>query len=1455
MNSLDLSPILFRRKTQQEDSTKIKLDFPKSKNPNFRHSISIKKKNNTIIQTRKRSSKGLNSSKRVLNDRPISYSSKQCTYFDLINNKIIKINNLETKRKSNEIMKTRTHNLIKRDILEIINEYNSSSKKKTFILNNSNNHSLKIIEDSIKKRINNMKIEFEKKTKKLIKSSFSTKNMINQFTSIYHKKKIKDKTKKRMRGSLLIEENHIFDKNEVFNIKLIKKRCKSFDYNENTKNRILSRIKYKIYKKFNEKLTTITSNISFDDDIDKEKNSKGFSFAPNSNFIFIFDILLIAANLYNFIFIPLKIAQNNNIREKDSIIKEIIHCIIDLIYLFDLIIGFFRGYYNYDMEIIRNNKKIFYHYLKGYFIIDLLESIPNESLIRIFMKPNNRTYFAQNNIKQNISMILFLIKPFKVFKIVRKRQNKALEDFYTYLSENYYLERLIKFLIYFLIFFLFVHLFVCLHIYLAQQSYPNWMTYTNIVNKTFIEKYITSFYFMITTMTTVGYGDIICISTIERTYHIILLVIGTLLYTFLVSKIGNYLRDQSHEQIKLNKDLNILESIRITYPTMSFNLYSKIKYHLLSIFNKRKKTGISLLLNGVPDAIKIDLLFKIYSNVINNFIFFKNVKNSNFIHQTLTSFIPLTMKKEETVILEGETIQNIIFVKDGRLSMEIAIDLNDPYKSIQKYIEINFIGISRHEELKNYNYFRNINSIMTLKTKNFNDLKNKIDNILLDNQKITTNNNSFYNNGISVDLGRMDFSRNELDQSENSNFQIIKILDIRKNEYYGDIHLFLEQPSPFTLKAKSRIVELLILRKNDAIMLSKNFPNIWRRIQNKSYHNLVSIKYLTFKTLKKYYNIYFYNKNNKEKNIILNLDMTRNSIFSNSENNISFSTANKKNNLEQNVNKTNNFQNIANIKTFNNINNKNKILSRYNQSKRNSEDTFSKELNFSYNSFNSGSLQNNSQFKFPNSIITVRKDEIIKEDKFLKLNSFKFRKSAQLIKKKALDNYTFKQDNESIKHTLSSPKKLMHINTFKSKNSLTSNSQNQEDKNIEIESSKNESSQNDELTQKINSDKSSKNILTLKNFNESFSKKIKKIIRKRKKIHKLKELLKLQRFKINKNLLELNLKKNTFRKDKNDDSLSRKQANYSVSSSNYNIISKILDSSTSEGNTSSLIKSTPYLESQSFKIITSDSFEIRSSYKNFNILSKGEIINNNKLRKFLESLIIKYINHDISYEEIYKEILSLIYENTKKENNKEVSFKFCETENETKNEEIFFSENKLVKIPNKNLKKIRSEISNNLSNKKLLYNLKLEKTLENAPESICDKKTNKKLKNSSKFCEKVYDNFERVKLSDTDSHKKQKTLDIKNKGIKSNFIKGNLEEKKLYKKKESNKIINEEINKNLNEKNKMALFNKLFDYNKKNNKSKFENQILCLDKNNNNSSLKMINDNSNDEKEKSCIVY
>jgi hypothetical protein len=149
-----------------------------------------------------------------------------------------------------------------------------------------------------------------------------------------------------------------------------------------------------------------------------------------------------------------------------------------------------------------------------------------------------------------------------------------------------------------------------------------------------------------------------------------------------------------------------------------------------------------------------------------------------------------------------------------------------------------------------------------LKKKNFGDLKNEIDNLLLDKHNIIDANQS-NDNGISMDLGRLNFSMNKNEKSLINDYQLIKIIDIRKNEHFGDIFMFLQKPSPFTLTVKSRLAEIFLLRKHDAIIISESFSNIWRRIYKNSYHNLVSIKELIHNILTRYYNTYFYNRDNK----------------------------------------------------------------------------------------------------------------------------------------------------------------------------------------------------------------------------------------------------------------------------------------------------------------------------------------------------------------------------------------------------------------------------------------------------------------------------------------------------------------------------------------------------------------------------------------------------------------
>ena len=142
------------------------------------------------------------------------------------------------------------------------------------------------------------------------------------------------------------------------------------------------------------------------------------------------------------------------------------------------------------------------------------------------------------------------------------------------------------------------------------------------------------------------------------------------------------------------------------------------------------------------------------------------------------------------------------------------------------------------------------------------------------------------------------------------------------------------------------------------INLSKNFPNVWRRIYNKSYHNLVSIKELTFKTIKRYYNTYFYNKENNTINIS-NLDAT---VYSKNSNKSEISRVIRKIKTHKSHNSLNNGKNgnkflvLKNMKKYSS----NKLgLESYNMRKV-SDEISSNGINFSesFNSLNSISSKN-----------------------------------------------------------------------------------------------------------------------------------------------------------------------------------------------------------------------------------------------------------------------------------------------------------------------------------------------------------------------------------------------------------------------------------------------------------------------------------------------------------------
>ena len=90
-----------------------------------------------------------------------------------------------------------------------------------------------------------------------------------------------------------------------------------------------------------------------------------------------------------------------------------------------------------------------------------------------------------------------------------------------------------------------------------------------------MQLYITSFYFTVTTIMTVGYGDITAKSLAEKVLCIILMLIGTITVSFATGAISSIISNQDTTEAKLKEKMHTLTGIQAEY-SIDDQLYNKL---------------------------------------------------------------------------------------------------------------------------------------------------------------------------------------------------------------------------------------------------------------------------------------------------------------------------------------------------------------------------------------------------------------------------------------------------------------------------------------------------------------------------------------------------------------------------------------------------------------------------------------------------------------------------------------------------------------------------------------------------------------------------------------------------------------------------------------------------------------------------------------------------------------
>ena len=192
---------------------------------------------------------------------------------------------------------------------------------------------------------------------------------------------------------------------------------------------------------------------SFDDDeSDKDEDSSSIIILPNSYIILILDYLIFLSTLYISFYLPLRMAKYDCFCIEEKKINKILLYLIDILYIIDFSICFFRAYYDYHLRLVKKNKKIILHYLGSDCLFDFLEAIPIFSYSHFLCTINKEVNYCFRYNMSNLLIFLRILtnlKIIKIFKVRNKQKNITFNSLLNLFYENYafekFLDNLIKF--------------------------------------------------------------------------------------------------------------------------------------------------------------------------------------------------------------------------------------------------------------------------------------------------------------------------------------------------------------------------------------------------------------------------------------------------------------------------------------------------------------------------------------------------------------------------------------------------------------------------------------------------------------------------------------------------------------------------------------------------------------------------------------------------------------------------------------------------------------------------------------------------------------------------------------------------------------------------------------------------------------------------------------------------
>jgi len=328
--------------------------------------------------------------------------------------------------------------------------------------------------------------------------------------------------------------------------------------------------------------------------------------------------------------------------------------LIDLIFIADIFLNCRTTFRQHGVEVT-DRPTCTRHYARRLMLVDVLGSLPLD-LIAWTLFGNGQFLGGSLVLALRLLRLLRIVRLFVI-----------LQRWEAFSWSNPGALRVVKFLVSIL---LLMHWLACIWFFSALSSgFPvdSWAARASIVDSGPVAQYIRSIYWTITTMTTVGYGDITPARSVEYILAAIIMLMGASLYAFIIGSIASLL---SSIQAAKNSHWERIDSVTefLRQRQVPAEIDAKVRNYYEYVWEHDRGMNKNDMLNDLPGPLRLEILLHLASNILKTVPLFKNC-SPILRDELLISLESRTFTPGSNIASEGEVGRSVYFIVEG--SVEI----------------------------------------------------------------------------------------------------------------------------------------------------------------------------------------------------------------------------------------------------------------------------------------------------------------------------------------------------------------------------------------------------------------------------------------------------------------------------------------------------------------------------------------------------------------------------------------------------------------------------------------------------------------------------------------------------------------------------------------------------------------------------------------------------------------